>query len=314
MRVGVVDLGSNSSRLLVAEVEDGGVRELDRRTRVTRLADGLERTGALSQPAIDRVHAVVCTYEQAIRGHRCEAAVAVMTSAVRDAANGAALAEQVRTRHGLDARVLSGDEEARLTFLGAATGRAGAQGGGALAVIDVGGGSTELVTGRDGKVRDHASLQVGVVRHSERHLRHDPPRPEELRALAGDVRAALAAALPEPARREVTDGVAVAGTPTSCAAMAMELEPYDPAAIEGYVLGADVMEEQLARLATRALDERRAVAGLHPDRAPTILAGIAILLEALRALGLTGVTVSERDILHGAALDLERSARKSCSE
>jgi exopolyphosphatase/guanosine-5'-triphosphate,3'-diphosphate pyrophosphatase len=306
MRVGVVDLGSNSTRLLVADVREGEVEERDRRSRVTRLADGLERSRELSGAAMERVHAAIEQYAVAIAAEGCEASVAIMTSAVRDAANGHEFAREVRQRHGLHARVLSGDEEARLTFLGASAGRP-APAPGTLAVIDVGGGSTELVTGRGAALEAHASLQVGVVRHSERHLHHDPPTPEELRALQDDARGALASALPARVRGAVGAGIAVAGTPTSCAAMALELEPYDRTAVEGFVLEGEVLEEQLARLSTLDLTRRRALRGLHPDRAPTIVAGIAILLEALRTLGLERVTVSERDVLHGASLKLGMS-------
>jgi exopolyphosphatase/guanosine-5'-triphosphate,3'-diphosphate pyrophosphatase len=303
MRVGVVDLGSNSTRLLVADVRDGSVEELDRRSRVTRLADGLERNRELSVAAMDRVHEVIAEYGKAIAAQGCETSVAIMTSAVRDAENGVAFAADVRERHGLDARVLSGDEEAQLTFVGASAGRA-PPAEGALAVIDVGGGSTELVYGRHGGAEAHASLQLGVVRHSERHLRHDPPEPKELEALGDDIRATLAAGVPAGARSAVSAAIAVAGTPTSCAAMALELEPYDRAAVEGFVLTTGVLEEQLALLAALSLEERRKLPGLHPDRAPTIVAGIEILLQAARALGLERLTVSERDVLHGAALKL----------
>ncbi len=304
MRVGVVDLGSNSTRLLVADVRDGAVHERDRRTRVTRLAEGLERNRELSAAAMERVHGTIDEYASAIAAEGCEASVAIMTSAVRDAANGREFAREVRTRHGLNARVLSGGEEARLTFLGASAGRP-APASGTLAVVDVGGGSTELVTGRGSTLDAHVSLQVGVVRHSERHLHHDPPAPEELRALGKDVREALASALPARAREAVAAAIAVAGTPTSCAAMALELEPYDGAAVEGFVLEAELLEDQLAYLARLPLARRRELRGLHPDRAPTIVAGVAILLEALRTLGLGRFTVSERDVLHGASLKLE---------
>ena len=302
MRAGVVDLGTNSTRMLVADVVDGSVREIDRRTEVTRLGDGLETTRRLSDRAMGRVHDVVSHYVEAFAAHRCEVAVALMTSAVRDAVNGPAFSHEVGERHGLEGRVLTGEEEARLTFLGAAAGRT-ATDGGSLCVIDVGGGSTELVTGRDGEVEAHASLPVGVVRHTERHLHSDPPTDEELQALADDVRATLGEALPEPARSEVTAGVAVAGTPTSCAAIAQELEAYDRQRIEGYPLELAECEELLARLAKKPLAQRRRMTGLHPDRAPTIVAGVVVLVEALRLLELDRITVSERDILHGAALE-----------
>ncbi len=301
VRVGIVDLGTNSTRMLVADIEGGAVAEIDRRTEVTRLGESLEQTGRLSEDAMARVHEVVGHYVDSFLAHRCRAGVAVMTSAFRDAVNGPAFSVEIEDRHGLEGRVLTGEEEARLTFLGAAAGRA-ATDGGALCVIDVGGGSTELVTGRDGEVEAHVSLQVGVVRHTERHLHGDPPVEEELQGLADDARAALADALPEPACSAVTAGVAVAGTPTSCAAIAQELEPYDRGRVEGYPLELAECEELLARLADMPLAQRCRVPGLHPDRAPTIVAGLVILVEALRLLGLDRVTVSERDILHGAAL------------
>jgi exopolyphosphatase/guanosine-5'-triphosphate,3'-diphosphate pyrophosphatase len=307
VRVAVVDLGSNSTRLLIADVEGSALTELDRRTTVTRLGDGVDRTGELSSEAIERVEAVLVEYASAIADAGVDATVGVLTSAVRDARNGAELAASVRDQYGIDARVLSGDEEARLTFLGATAGLE--PDGRRTLVIDIGGGSTEVVVGRDGAVEDHVSLQLGVVRHSERHLVSDPPRHRELEALADDVRATFDAGLPEALRGGVEAGIGVAGTPTSCAAIAQELDPYDSARIEGYVLDLGVLEMQLALLAGLPLDRRRAIPGLHPDRAPTIVAGVEILVEALRATGLRRITASERDILHGAALERGRLPR-----
>lgn len=302
MRVAVVDLGTNSSRMLIADVDGGVLTEVDRRTQVTRLGDGVERSGTLSPEAVARVEAVLGEYAEAIRSAGAEATVGVLTSAVRDAANGEQFAARVRERYGIEAAVLPGLEEARLTFLGA-TADLPADGRRTL-VIDIGGGSTEVVVGRDGDVEAHASLQLGVVRHSERHLHSDPPEHEELEALADDVRATLDEGLPGAARAAVEAGIAVAGTPTSCAAIAQELEPYDPARVEGYSLDLGVLEMQLALLAELPLERRRRIRGLHPDRAPTIVAGVAILVEALRATGLQRITASEHDILHGAARDL----------
>jgi exopolyphosphatase / guanosine-5'-triphosphate,3'-diphosphate pyrophosphatase len=301
VRVAVVDMGTNSTRLLVADVAGGALTEIDRRTNVTRLGAGVERTGELSPEAVARTEAVLDGYAEAIAAAGAEATVGVLTSAARDARNGGELLARVRER-GIDAHVLAGDEEARLTFLGATAGLP-ADGRRTL-VIDIGGGSTEVVTGRDGAVEEHVSLQLGVVRHSERHLHSDPPTHHELEALADDVRATLDAGLPESARSGVTAGIAVAGTPTSCASIAQELEPYDPSRVEGYVLELGVLEMQLALLAELPLARRRKVRGLHPDRAPTIVAGVEILIEALRATGLDRITASERDILHGAALDV----------
>ena len=304
MRVAVVDIGTNSTRLLVADVADGRVAEVDRRSTVTRLGEGVDATGALGAAPQERVFAVLEQYTRAIDAAGCDARTAVMTSAVRDASNGAPFAATVRERFGLEGRTLSGDEEAQLTFAGATATRS--PGGPPLLVVDIGGGSTELVIGTDDAVAFHVSTQAGVVRHSERHLATDPPAPAELEALRADVRGVVEAAVPASVRAQAGEAVAVAGTATSCAAIDLALDPYDPSRTEGHVLDRATLDALLARLAAVPLAERRAVTGLHPDRAPTIVAGVAILLEVLEAFGIRRATVSERDILWGVAL---RSAR-----
>lgn len=307
MRVAVVDIGTNSTRLLIAEVEQGGVTELDRRSIVTRLGEGVDATGALGEAPQQRVFAVLEKYVEAIGAAGCEAATAVMTSAVRDASNGAAFVETVRETYGLSGRTLSGDEEARLTFLGATTARPAAAGGaGPLMVIDIGGGSTELVVGAAEAVEFFVSTQAGVVRHTERHLRSDPPTSAELVALAADAREVIEQAVPANVRERVGEAVAVAGTATQCAAIDLALDPYDPQRVEGHELSAETLEAQLTRLAGLPLTERCEVIGLDPNRAPTIVAGVLILLQVLQAFGLHSATVSERDILWGVALDIAR--------
>jgi exopolyphosphatase/guanosine-5'-triphosphate,3'-diphosphate pyrophosphatase len=303
VRVAVVDIGTNSTRLLIAEVGDGTLEELDRRSIVTRLGEGVDATGSLGVEPQRRVFGVLDQYRRAIDEHDCDARVAVMTSAVRDASNGAAFAAAVRDDYGLGARTLSGDEEARLTFLGATAAGAPREGS-PLVVIDIGGGSTELVVGDAGAVEFHVSTQVGVVRHSERHLRSDPPTAEERRRLAADVRPVLEDAVPADVRARVGGAVAVAGTATQCAAIDLELEPYDAARVEGHVLSLGTLGAMLERLAALPLSERRGVRGLDPARAPTIVAGVIVLSEALRAFGVDRTAVSERDILWGVALDL----------
>jgi exopolyphosphatase/guanosine-5'-triphosphate,3'-diphosphate pyrophosphatase len=303
MRVAVVDIGTNSTRLLIADVRDGSLTELDRRSVVTRLGEGVDATGRLGEAPQARVFATLGDYASAIEAQGCEVRTAVMTSAVRDAANGGAFAAAVRDRYGLAARTLSGDEEARLTFLGATAARNDPDGG-PLLVVDIGGGSTELVIGEAGRVRFHVSTQAGVVRHTERHLHADPPTEAELRALAEDARDVIDAAVPAEARAQVRGAVAVAGTATQCAAIDLALDPYDATAVEGHVLTLATLQELLARLAAVPLAVRRTVTGLDPARAPTIVAGVLILSEVLRAFGLEATEVSERDILWGAALEV----------
>jgi exopolyphosphatase/guanosine-5'-triphosphate,3'-diphosphate pyrophosphatase len=300
MRVAVVDVGTNSTRLLVADVDAGGALvEVERGNQVTRLGEGVDATGRLGDEPMARVLRTLDAFAERIEAHGAEAAVAVLTSAVRDASNGADFVAAVRER-GLDARVVTGDEEAALTFAGATSERA--TDGTETVVIDIGGGSTELVTGHGDEVGFHVSMQAGVVRLGERHLHSDPPDPDEVAALVEDFRGTLAEALPEEVAERVRAAIAVAGTPTSAAAIAMELEPYDPKRTHGHVLLLAELEEQLARLAAMTLEDRREVPGLHPDRAPTIVAGVAMLMETLRAFGLDRVEVSEHDILRGAAL------------
>jgi exopolyphosphatase / guanosine-5'-triphosphate,3'-diphosphate pyrophosphatase len=307
VRVGVVDIGTNSTRLLIADAADGAVSEIERRSTVTRLGDGVDATGALGEHARARVLATLEDYVAAIDAHGCEARPAVMTSAVRDAANGAEFAATVRDRFGLDARTLSGEEEARLTFLGATAARDPADPT-ELLVADIGGGSTELVVGSGGGVGFHVSTQAGVVRHSERHLHRDPPTAPERRALAADVRAVVREAVPDDVRARVAAAVAVAGTATSCAAIDLALDPYDARRVEGHPLSLAVLEAMLERLAGMTLARRREVTGLDPARAPVIVAGVIILVEVMRAFGLDRVAASEHDILWGVALAAARRA------
>jgi exopolyphosphatase / guanosine-5'-triphosphate,3'-diphosphate pyrophosphatase len=300
-RVAVVDIGTNSTRLLVADVRDDGLSELERESIVTRLGEGVDATGALGDEPQARVFAALDHYAEAIERHGADVRTAVMTSAVRDASNGAQFADAVRDGYGLEGRTLSGDEEARLTFLGATAARGDDPG--ALLVIDIGGGSTELVVGARGEVEFHVSTQLGVVRHTERHLHGDPPSGEEMAALAADARETIAAAVPAEVRSRPGGAVAVAGTATSCASIDLALDPYDPERVEGHRLSRARIGELRDRLAAVPLAERRDVTGLDPARAPTIVAGTIVLLEALGAFALDAVEVSERDILWGVALD-----------
>jgi exopolyphosphatase/guanosine-5'-triphosphate,3'-diphosphate pyrophosphatase len=287
MPVAVVDIGTNTTRLLVAEVEDGEVVELERRTTITALGQGVDQNGRLADEAMDRVAEAIAVYREVIDRLEVERVVAVATSAMRDSENGPAFRDHLKERFGIDARTISGDEEARLTFLGATAGRNDDR---QTVVIDIGGGSTEYVLGRAGEDPSfHVSTQMGSVRHTERFLRTDPPTPAELQALAEDVRATVPDTRAEHA-------IAVAGTAISLAAIDGADEPH------GYRLTLGACERITAMLAALPLEERRQVRGLHPDRAPTIVAGAVILTESVRRLGVEEVEVSDRDILHGAAL------------
>jgi len=305
----VVDIGSNSTRLLIADVDpaSGVIEEILKRSEVTRLGAGLEVNGSLSEQAIARVLRTLADYRRAIESNGTKANLAVLTAAARDAANGAEFAQRVRDEFELDAHVLAGEEEAQLTFLGATAElprEDGASEPVPTVVIDIGGGSTEFIVGRGRRAGFHVSLPVGVVRMSERHVRSDPPDAAELDGLEGDVRTILLQGLPAAERAPVQHGIAVAGTATSAAAIDQRLDPYDPARVHGYILSLDAVGRLRNRTAAMSEAERRSVTGLHPDRAPTIVAGLIILGEALRAFELQEVEVSEHDILFGGALRL----------
>jgi exopolyphosphatase/guanosine-5'-triphosphate,3'-diphosphate pyrophosphatase len=302
LRVAVIDIGSNSTRLLVADVEDGRVAPVERRSTVTRLGRGVDLTGRLAAEAIEAACAAVDPYVATLQELGAERVDAIATSAVRDAANGSAFVAELRERFALSARVLGGDEEARLTYLGATSEHVPEE---PTLVIDIGGGSTELIVGEGREIEWHVSLQAGVVRHTERHLGSDPPTPVELEALAADLRGLIEAAVAEAPGAAA--GIAVAGTPTSLAAIEMELVPYDPKRVHGHVLELPSIQRMLSRLAAAPLAQRSEIPGLHADRAPTIVAGVVTLVEVMRAFDLERIAVSEHDILYGAAIALTHS-------
>ena len=305
-RVAVIDIGSNSTRLMVADVgRDESIHELVRETRVTRLGRGVDLSGKLSDDGIESVCAAIADYMGTVHPLAPEHTVAIATSAVRDAANGEAFLAELRERFPLSPRVIDGETEARLTFTGATAARPDADR--CILVVDIGGGSTELVAGCDREVDFWASMQAGVVRQTERHISKDPPDPAELEELAGEIRSHVIEEISaaSPPRPDV--GVAVAGTPTSLAAIELGLEVYDADQVHGHRLTMRSIQRLLARLSSIPTSERFQVVGLKPERAPTIVAGVVILIQVMRAFGLTEIEVSERDILHGAALDAVRT-------
>ncbi len=299
MRVAVVDIGTNSTRLLVADVDGPRVDEVDRRTTVTSLGRGVDHTGTLRGEAIDDVCNAIAGYRAHYEELDADRVMAVATSAVRDAANGEAFIAELRERFGLQAQLLTGEEEAHLTYLGATAARPSDE---PTLVFDIGGGSTELIVGSGASVDFHTSLPAGTIRHSERHLTTDPPNPSELEDLAADIRGLVEAATAARDGAPPVRAIGTAGTPTSLAAIHQELEPYDPDRVHGYRLGLRGIQRMLSRLASVPLAERLDIPGLHPGRAPTIVAGTVILVQVMRAFGFDEVEVSERDILHGSAL------------
>jgi exopolyphosphatase/guanosine-5'-triphosphate,3'-diphosphate pyrophosphatase len=287
IRVGVVDLGTNSTRLLVADVADGRVAELHRETRITRLGEGVDAGRRLLPAAVARVHACLAVYRRILDELGVERTLAIATSAVRDAQNGEAFLAELGSRYDLRTRLLSGDEEAQLARRGVANGRELEP---RTLIVDIGGGSTELVLDEL-----HTSLDVGSVRLTERFLHGDPPTPDELAACAAAVRGLLLAWSPAAA-------IGVAGSVTTIAALDLGLEAYDPERVHGHVLSASAVEAQLAHLGALTVAQRRALPAMEPGRAPVIVGGATVLAEVVRRYALAAVEVSEHDLLDGAAL------------
>jgi exopolyphosphatase/guanosine-5'-triphosphate,3'-diphosphate pyrophosphatase len=281
-RVAAIDLGTNTTRLLVADVVDGALEQVVRRTAITRLGEGVDARRRLLPEPIARVRNVLSDYRRESEQLGAERVLLVATSAVRDAENGEALLGEIEWSYGFATRLLSGAEEAELTLRGVGSLAPGA------VVLDVGGGSTELIG-----AGVHTSLDVGSVRLTERFLHSDPPTEDELDACAAHVRSVL----PDVG---VASLVGVAGTVTTL--VALDEGGYDPAVTHGYRLRLEQVERQCDRLASATVEERRGFAGLEPERAPVIVGGVLVVREALRRYGLDALTVSERDILDGAAL------------
>jgi exopolyphosphatase/guanosine-5'-triphosphate,3'-diphosphate pyrophosphatase len=289
-RVAAIDLGTNSTRLLVADVDDGDVREVDRRLEITRLGEGVDTRRQLLPQAMARVRNVLGDYRRVIDEDGAERRLAFATSAVRDAENGEAFLGEIEWSYGFATRLLTGDEEALLAFRGVSAGR---ELDDDTVIVDIGGGSTELIVGgRDG-MSFHQSYDLGCVRLTERF-------PGDPQGAAEQVRSTLDAGVPEAVRP--AQAIGVAGTITQLATVDLGLEREEPELVHGHRLTTDTVEQLLERMAAMSVEEIRRMPGMHPDRAPVILAGTVVLLETLRHFGLAELEVSERDNLHGAAL------------
>ena len=289
-RVAAVDIGTNSTRLLVADVEDESVRELDRRLEITRLGEGVDERHILLPQAIARVRNVLAEYRRAAEEAGADRTLAFATSAVRDAENGEAFLGEIEWSYAFKTRLLAGDEEALLTFRGVSAGRNVAPG---TIVIDVGGGSTELILGDPAGVAFHTSLDLGCVRLTERFG-------TDLGAAAAHVRDVLAGSVPAEVRPRAAIGVA--GTITTIATLDLGLEQEDPDTVHGHSLSAETVAAWTERLEGMSVEEIRALRGMHPGRAPVIAAGAVVVRETLAYFGLETLEVSEHDIMHGAAL------------
>jgi exopolyphosphatase / guanosine-5'-triphosphate,3'-diphosphate pyrophosphatase len=321
MRVAAIDCGTNSLRLLVADVDPaaGTLTDVDRRMAIVRLGQGVDATGRLAPAALARTMAALRSYAAIVAAAGATAVRMVATSATRDAANAADFVTGVRGVLGVGPEVLSGDEEALLSFTGATTelaaaGRAGAGAGGGRAaagpvappylVADIGGGSTEFVLGDPPVVAGAVSVDIGCVRMTERHLRSDPPTPAEVTAARADIGAALDVVAAKIAVADARTLVGLAGSVTTVAALALGLDAYDAGRIHHARIGAGQVQEQTARLLAMPQAERARLGVMHPGRVDVIGGGALVLEAIMTRFGFAEVLASEHDILDGIAWSL----------
>ncbi|MFF0437171.1 exopolyphosphatase [Streptomyces sp. NPDC004327] len=303
-RVAGIDCGTNSIRLLVADVDPGTgeLIELDRRMTIVRLGQGVDKTGRLAPEALERTFAACREYARVIEefGVGADRLRFVATSASRDAENREDFVKGVVGILGVEPEVITGEQEAEFSFTGA-TGEL--HGDDRRLVVDIGGGSTEFVVGNR-HVEAARSVDIGCVRLTERHVRHDPPTAEEVAAIRADVRAALDLAAETVPVTEAETLVGLAGSVTTVAAIALGLPEYDSERVHHSRISRAEVDAVVARLLASTHDERAAIPVIHPGRVDVIVAGALVLVEIMERTGAAEVVVSEHDILDGIALSV----------
>ncbi|GIF12423.1 Ppx/GppA phosphatase family protein [Actinoplanes teichomyceticus] len=303
VRVAAIDCGTNAIRLLIADVAGDRLTDVSRRMEIVRLGEGVDRTGMLSAAALDRTRAALAGYATEIEESGAVAVRMCATSASRDASNAQDFRDMVRGVLGVEPEVITGEEEAALSFLGAVR---GLRAPGPYLVFDLGGGSTEFVTGTDG-VRQAISVDIGCVRMTERHLHGDPPTAAELAAAEADVTAAVDTALAAVSGRDARTLVGLAGTVTTVAALAHDLPVYDSARIHHSEISREAVGRVTAELLGMTVERRLALPVMHAGRADVIGAGALIMRIIMERSGHDSVIASEHDILDGIAFGLAGS-------
>jgi len=303
MRVGVVDCGTNSIRLLITDIEGNNFREVTRQMQVVRLGQGVDETNQFHPDALERTFAAVDLYAAEIVRRGVEKIRFCATSATRDAINRNIFIDGVKERLGIEPEVISGDEEARLSFAGAT--REFSRTDGPFLVVDIGGGSTEFVLGTD-TVESAISVNIGCVRMSERHFHNDPPTADEITIARSDIQNAIDIASASVDIKSAKTLVCVAGTATTVAAAALNLPEYDRHAIHFSRISADQVHAVSDRFLTMTRDERTALGYMHPGRVDVITAGSLVLSKIIKATGAKEFVASENDILDGMAWSLAK--------
>ncbi|MEO0016033.1 MAG: hypothetical protein RL589_514 [Actinomycetota bacterium] len=304
MRVAAIDCGTNSIRLLIADIDGNNFREIVRDMEIVRLGQGVDQTGQFHPDAIARTLAAVDKFAAEIAKRGVEKIRFCATSATRDATNRHLFVDGVRERLGIELEVISGDEEAALSFAGAIKDLDPSNG--PFLVVDIGGGSTEFVFGTS-TVEAARSVNIGCVRMSERHFASDPATPEQIEAARTDIQAAIAQAAAVVPITKAKTLVAVAGTATTVAAAALELPEYDRYAIHLSRISAQQTHDAATMFATKTREQRISLRYMHPGRVDVIAAGSLVLSEIMKATGATEFVASESDILDGMAFSLARN-------
>lgn len=303
MRVAAIDCGTNSIRLLIADIDGNNFREIVRDMEIVRLGQGVDQTGQFHPDAIARTLAAVDKFATEIAKRGVEKIRFCATSATRDATNRHLFVDGVRERLGIELEVISGDEEAALSFAGAIKDLDPSSG--PFLVVDIGGGSTEFVFGTS-TVETAKSVNIGCVRMSERHFASDPATPEQIEAARTDIQAAIAQAAAVVPITKAKTLVAVAGTATTVAAAALDLPEYDRYAIHLSRISAQQTHDAATMFATKTREQRLSLGYMHPGRVDVIAAGSLVLSEIMKATGATEFVASESDILDGMAFSLAR--------
>ncbi len=297
MPVATIDIGTNTVLLLVASRDaQGQLVALQEEAEITRLGQGVDKARMLAPEAVERTRNALLRYAKIIREHGCTAVDVVGTSAMRDAGGSEVIRDLVQREMGVPARVISGDEEARLTFRGALSGLTVPNG--PVAVYDIGGGSTEIVLGEGDAIHYATSVDIGSVRLTERTLPTDPPTGAELATASAAAKKAFAEV---PPLATAHAPVGIAGTMTTLAAIAMKMKDYDGARVHGSMLSLARLREIVDELALLPLSGRRQVTGLEPKRADVIVAGGLVAIAVLEKLGKTEARISDRGVRWGLA-------------
>jgi len=311
-----IDIGTNTLRLLVAEAGPGSLREIYSARYITRLGKDLERMGRLSSEAQENSLKVLTGFAEAIRRHSAAGVSAVGTSAFRNASNAHDYVNEVKKRTGLTITIISGEEEARLTLLGVLHSLKDLDklqdGSSASAVvIDIGGGSTEIIVTRQGHAPVTTSLPLGAVYLTERFLKHDPPSPDELELLRNAIRTVMENQEHGPCANPAAILIGTAGTITTLAAMDQKLVDYDPDRINRHLMTVQAIDDMVADLAAKTLKERRAIPGLERGREDIILAGSVITQEIMKRFGFSRMIVSDAGLREGIIIDLHAKLSKN---